>query len=361
MKKVLLSLLTIVILSGCNKGIISSNISASKISTSISISSTVSSSESSINVPTKTSKDYLKSALTSLFLLNNYCEIKHTKNEVETTSSIYYDFTKNIYQFNYDSTYLTYKDSKIYYDNEEYHYYINSKEFNGYTLITSVIALEYIDLDFLEVNKDGKNVTLSYETNYSSITFNIKEGLLTSLVNVEITMLNSSLMITPKKVAKGYHNIDKNNHKNIFETIETLNSYLDFFNKDNIEFDFSLDYKDIKIEGNIKDEEDVLNGSITYNYLESNFSISIIDNAYKFNDEEVDYYTLIQNIMFNIDQNVLDELLAYTYNMLDSSKDIEGNKLIFTNENFNETITFNTNNMTITFETLNLTIKCKEL
>ena len=64
---------------------------------------------------------------------------------------------------------------------------------------------------------------------------------------------------------------------------------------------------------------------------------------------------------FNIDQNVLDELLSYTYNLLDSSKDIEGNKLIFTNDNFNETITFNSNNMTITFDTLNLEIKCQEL
>ena len=42
--------------------------------------------------------------LICLFLLNNYCEIKHVKNEVETTSSIYYDFTKNIYQYNYDSS-----------------------------------------------------------------------------------------------------------------------------------------------------------------------------------------------------------------------------------------------------------------
>ena len=65
--------------------------------------------------------------------------------------------------------------------------------------------------------------------------------------------------------------------------------------------------------------------------------------------------------MFNIDQNVIDELLSYTYNLLDSSKDIEGNKIIFTNDNFNETITFNSNNMTITFTTLNLEIKCKEL
>ena len=65
--------------------------------------------------------------------------------------------------------------------------------------------------------------------------------------------------------------------------------------------------------------------------------------------------------MFNIDQNVLDELLSYTYNLLDSSIDIEGNKLIFTNDNFNETITFNSNNMTITFATLNLEIKCQEL
>ena len=65
--------------------------------------------------------------------------------------------------------------------------------------------------------------------------------------------------------------------------------------------------------------------------------------------------------MFNIDQNVLDELLSYTYNLLDSSIDIEGNKLIFTNDNFNETITFNSNNMIITFATLNLEIKCQEL
>ena len=65
--------------------------------------------------------------------------------------------------------------------------------------------------------------------------------------------------------------------------------------------------------------------------------------------------------MFNIDQNVIDELLSYTYNLLDSSKDIEGNKLIFTNDNFNETITFNSNNMIITFATLNLEIKCQEL
>jgi hypothetical protein len=65
--------------------------------------------------------------------------------------------------------------------------------------------------------------------------------------------------------------------------------------------------------------------------------------------------------MFNIDQNVIDELLSYTYNLLDSSIDIEGNKLIFTNDNFNETITFNSNNMIITFATLNLEIKCQEL
>lgn len=359
MKKVLLSLLTIVLLGGCNRGVISSNISAS-ISSSTTISSS-SSSDKEISIPEKTSKDYLQSALTSLFLLNNYCEIKHIKNEVETTSSIYYDFTKNIYQYNYDSSYLTYKDSKIYFDNDEYHYYINSNEFNGYTLITSIIALEYIDLSFLEINKEGSNVSLSYETNYSSITFNIKEGLMTSLKNIEITMLNSSLTLTPKKVAKGYHSIDKNNHKNVFETIETLNSYLDFFNNENIKLDFNLDYKDIKIDGNITKENNILNGLINYNYLESNFSINIIDDTYKFNDLEVDYYTLIQNVMFNIDQNVLDELLSYTYNLLDSSKDIEGNKLIFTNDNFNETITFNSNNMIITFATLNLEIKCQEL
>ena len=53
MKKVLLSLLTIVLLGGCNRGVISSNISAS-ISSSTTISSS-SSSDKEISIPEKTS------------------------------------------------------------------------------------------------------------------------------------------------------------------------------------------------------------------------------------------------------------------------------------------------------------------
>ena len=63
MKKVLLSLLTIVLLGGCNRGVISSNISAS-ISSSTTISSS-SSSDKEISIPEKTSKDYLQSALSN--------------------------------------------------------------------------------------------------------------------------------------------------------------------------------------------------------------------------------------------------------------------------------------------------------
>ena len=356
----LLTTLLISSLVGCNRGILSSNISATISSPTISSSSSISE-DKPIEIPDKSAKDYLQKALTSLFLLNNYCEIKHIKNDEETISSFYYDFTKNIYQFNYKSNLITYRDSKIYYDSNDYHYYMNSKEFNGYTLITSVIALEYIDLDFLEINKEGSNVTLSYGTNYASIAFNIKEGLVTSLTNVEINMLNSSIIITPKKVAKGYISIDKNNHQNLFKSLETLSTYLSFFNIGNMEMDLSLNYKDININGTLLRENLKYTGKINYSYFDSNFSIDLLDNTYKFNDEEVDLATLIQSIYFNLEQNVIDELLDYTYNILDSKKEINDNKIIFTNDNFNEEITFNSKDMTITFSTLNLKIKCKKL
>ena len=229
------------------------------------------------------------------------------------------------------------------------------------TLFSSIIALELIDLSFLEINIDENNVILSYETNYASIAFNINEGLVTSLTNVEIKMLDSTIILTPKKVAKGYISIDKNEHKNIFKTLETLSTYLSFFNLKDVEMDISLNYKDININGTLLKENLKYTGKLNYSYLDSNFSIELLDNAYKFNDEEVDLATLIQSIYFNLEQNVIDELLSYAYNILDSKKEIKDNKIIFTNDNFNEEITFNSSNMTITFSTLNLKIKYKKL
>ena len=196
MKKLMCMLLCITSLTSCNNSISSS----SSLSSFSSISSEVSASFNEDDLSIDNINDYLKVAVTDLLLVNNNCDIEFKFDDKIYNSNFYFDIKSNKYQLTYGDFLLTYLDSKLYLDNKYNHFYLDSFNFEGATLLSSVLIIDKINFDFFDVKKELKKIIISLKFKEYEFNVTIKDSKLSSIEEIEIKKGDNYILITPMEI-----------------------------------------------------------------------------------------------------------------------------------------------------------------
>jgi len=356
MKKIMCMLLCITSLTSCNNSISSS----SSLSSSSSISSEVSASFNEDDLTIDNINDYLKVAVTDLLLVNNNCDIEFKFDDKIYNSNFYFDIKTNKYQLTYGDFLLTYLDSKLYLDNKYNHFYLDSFNFEGATLLSSVLIIDKINFDFFEIKKELKKIITSLKFKEYEFNVTIKDSKLSSIEKIEIKKGENYILITPSLTINKYIDISMNNHIYLKESFEFIKDYIKYITLyEELEILVNMEKDNISLSGNFNYYINNINGSLLLNINDIEYDISY-NNELTLNNESISLGDLISIIINSLLDNDPFNYLDYLYNLVNSQIIINDNLISFENETFKEEISFTLNELIIiNFSNLNLSIEIR--